>query len=172
MKKIEMKTPLVEMNGDEMTRVLWDDIKKILLIPFVDLKTEYFDLSLPERNRTQDAVTHEAAQAIIRYGVGVKCATITPNAQRMEEYGLDKLWPSPNATIRAALDGTVFREPILVSNIPGSVVIHMRKNRLRLPRHRYGDVYKCTELTRFRAGWPIFFSPEGRTVVRAEGLRV
>lgn len=165
MKKIEMKTPLVEMNGDEMTRVLWDDIKKILLIPFVDLKTEYFDLSLPERNRTQDAVTHEAAQAIIRYGVGVKCATITPNAQRMEEYGLDKLWPSPNATIRAALDGTVFREPILVSNI--QPVVSTWKKPITVARHAYGDVYKGTELLVSGAGLAeLLFTGKDGTVVR------
>ncbi|MFA5450007.1 MAG: isocitrate/isopropylmalate family dehydrogenase, partial [Clostridia bacterium] len=114
MTKIRMTTPLVELDGDEMTRILWADIKEILLAPYIDLKTEYYDLGLPKREKTGDKVTVEAANAIKKYGVGVKCATITPNAQRVEEYKLSKMWKSPNGTIRAILDGTVFRSPVLV----------------------------------------------------------
>ena len=114
MDKIKMTTPLVEMDGDEMTRVLWADIKKELLEPFIDLKTEYYDLGLPERERTRDQVTVDSAEATKKYGVAVKCATITPNAQRVEEYKLSQMWKSPNGTIRAILDGTVFSTPIMV----------------------------------------------------------
>ena len=144
MDKIKMTTPLVEMDGDEMTRILWKQIKEDLLLPFVDLKTEYYDLGLPERDRTRDAVTHEAANAIKKYGVGVKCATITPNTQRMSEYHLHEMWKSPNGTIRAILDGTVFRAPILVNGI--RPVVKNWKKPITIARHAYGDVYKATEL--------------------------
>ena len=117
MSKIQMKTPLVEMDGDEMTRILWKLIKDELILPYVDLKTEYYDLSVVERDRTQDKVTADSAYATKKYGVAVKCATITPNKQRVEEYSLHEMWKSPNATIRAILDGTVFRAPIIVNNI-------------------------------------------------------
>ena len=117
MDKLQMKTPLVEMDGDEMTRILWKQIKEELLAPYIDLKTEYYDLGLPERERTHDQVTIDAAQANKKYGVAVKCATITPNAQRVEEYKLSQMWKSPNGTIRAILDGTVFRAPIMVKGI-------------------------------------------------------
>ncbi len=143
MEKIRMTTPLVEMDGDEMTRILWKMIKEELLLPFVDLKTEYYDLGLPERERTKDAVTTEAANATKKYGVAVKCATITPNQQRVEEYGLSEMWKSPNGTIRAILDGTVFRAPILVSGIRPAV--RNWKKPITIARHAYGDIYKATE---------------------------
>ena len=143
MEKIRMTTPLVEMDGDEMTRILWKMIKEELLFPFVDLKTEYYDLGLPERERTKDAVTTEAATATKKYGVAVKCATITPNRQRVEEYGLSEMWKSPNGTIRAILDGTVFRAPILVSGIRPAV--RNWKKPITIARHAYGDIYKATE---------------------------
>ena len=143
MEKIRMTTPLVEMDGDEMTRILWKMIKEELLFPFVDLKTEYYDLGLPERERTKDAVTTEAANATKKYGVAVKCATITPNRQRVEEYGLSEMWKSPNGTIRAILDGTVFRAPILVSGIRPAV--RNWKKPITIARHAYGDIYKATE---------------------------
>lgn len=143
MSKIEMKTPLVELDGDEMTRILWKEIKERLLLPYIDLKTDYYDLGLPHREATGDAVTSEAANAIAKYGVGVKCATITPNAQRMEEYHLTKIWKSPNATLRAILDGTVFRTPISVRNI--KPVVRTWKGPITVARHAYGDVYKGTE---------------------------
>ena len=144
MEKIKMTTPLVEMDGDEMTRILWKDIKEKLIEPFVELKTEYYDLGLPNRDATGDQVTHDAAAAIKRYGVGVKCATITPNAARMTEYNLREMWKSPNGTIRAALDGTVFRAPILVDGI--SPVVRTWKKPITIARHAYGDVYKAAEL--------------------------
>lgn len=144
MNRIPMTTPLVEMDGDEMTRILWKLIKDELILPFVDLKTEYYDLGLPERDRTGDQVTHDAATAIKKYGVGVKCATITPNTQRMSEYNLHEMWKSPNGTIRAALDGTVFRTPILVKGI--HPVVKNWKKPITIARHAYGDVYKATEL--------------------------
>lgn len=144
MDRIKMTTPLVEMDGDEMTRVLWKQIKDELLLPFVELKTEYYDLGLPERDRTRDAVTHDAAEGIKKYGVGVKCATITPNTQRMSEYNLHEMWKSPNGTIRAILDGTVFRAPILVNGI--RPVVKNWKKPITIARHAYGDVYKATEL--------------------------
>lgn len=143
MKKIEMKTPLVEMDGDEMTRVLWQKIKDQLILPFVDLKTEYYDLSLTHRDETDDRVTMEAAEANKKYGVSVKCATITPNQQRVEEYHLKKMWKSPNGTIRAVLDGTVFRTPILIDSIQPAV--KNWKKPITIARHAYGDVYKATE---------------------------
>ncbi len=138
-----MKTPLVEMDGDEMTRVLWKNIKDELILPFVDLKTEYYDLGLPERERTKDKVTHESAEAAKRLGVAVKCATITPNKQRVEEYNLTEMWKSPNGTIRAALDGTVFRAPILIDTI--KPIVRSWKKPITIARHAYGDVYKATE---------------------------
>lgn len=144
MDKIQMTTPLVEMDGDEMTRVLWKEIKSELLQPYIELKTEYYDLGLPERDRTHDEVTREAAMAIKKYGVGVKCATITPNLQRMSEYSLHEMWKSPNGTIRAILDGTVFRTPILVEGI--HPVVKNWKKPITVARHAYGDVYKAAEL--------------------------
>lgn len=143
MDKISMTTPLVELDGDEMTRVLWKAIKEELILPFVDLKTEYYDLGLPHREETGDQVTTDSANAIKKYGVGVKCATITPNAQRMEEYHLSKMYKSPNGTIRAILDGTVFRTPIMVKGI--SPVVKNWKAPITIARHAYGDVYKATE---------------------------
>ncbi len=143
MDKIKMMTPIVEIDGDEMTRVIWQWIKDILICPFVDLKSEYYDLSLVNREATKDAVTKDAAAAIERLGVGVKCATITPNAQRMTEYSLTKMWKSPNGTIRAALDGTVFREPIMVDGI--SPLVPAWTSPIIIARHAYGDVYKDVE---------------------------
>ena len=144
MDKIKMTTPLVEMDGDEMTRILWREIKDKLILPFVDLKTEYYDLGLPHRDETGDQVTTQAAEAIRKYGVGVKCATITPNTARMSEYNLHEMWKSPNGTIRAVLDGTVFRAPILVEGI--SPVVKTWSKPITIARHAYGDVYKATEL--------------------------
>ena len=143
MKKIQMTTPLVEMDGDEMTRILWKVIKDELLYPFIDLKTEYYDLGLPERERTKDRVTIDSANATKKYGVAVKCATITPNKQRVEEYNLSEMWKSPNGTIRAILDGTVFRAPILIDSIKPAV--RNWKKPITIARHAYGDVYKSTE---------------------------
>ena len=143
MKKIMMTTPLVEMDGDEMTRILWKMIKDELLIPFVDLKTEYYDLGLPEREKTKDQVTFDSAYATQKYGVAVKCATITPNKQRVEEYNLSEMWKSPNGTIRAILDGTVFRAPILIDSIKPAV--RNWKKPITIARHAYGDIYKATE---------------------------
>ena len=143
MSKILMKTPLVEMDGDEMTRILWQMIKDELLLPFVDLKTEYYDLGLPEREKTKDQVTFDSAYATQKYGVAVKCATITPNKQRVEEYNLTEMWKSPNGTIRAILDGTVFRAPILIDSIRPAV--RNWKKPITIARHAYGDIYKATE---------------------------
>lgn len=143
MKKIEMQNPIVEMDGDEMTRIIWKMIKDELLLPFVDLKTEYYDLGLEERDRTDDQVTIAAGNAIKKYGVGVKCATITPNEKRLEEYNLKKIWKSPNGTIRAILDGTVFRAPILIDCI--KPVVKTWKKPITIARHAYGDVYRGTE---------------------------
>ena len=144
MAKIKMTTPLVEMDGDEMTRILWKMIKDELLIPFIDLKTEYYDLGLAHRNETDDQVTIDSAEATKKYGVAVKCATITPNAARMTEYNLKEMWKSPNGTIRAALDGTVFRAPIQVKGIEPCVKNWEKP--ITLARHAYGDVYKNTEI--------------------------
>lgn len=144
MKKIKMTTPLVEMDGDEMTRVIWGMIKEELLNPFIDLKTEYYDLGIEKRNETNDKVTVEAAEAIKKYGVGVKCATITPNADRIKEYNLKEMWKSPNGTIRAILDGTVFRAPITVSSIKPHVKNWERP--ITIARHAYGDIYKNIEM--------------------------
>ena len=144
MSKIAMKTPLVELDGDEMTRVLWPIIKEKLILPYVDLKVEYYDLGIMNRDRTDDKVTTDAASAIIKYGVGVKNATITPNADRVAEYGLKQQWKSPNGTIRAMLDGTVFRKPILVKNVQPSVRSWVKP--IVVGRHAYGDVYRNTEM--------------------------
>ena len=143
MKKIKMTTPLVEMDGDEMTRILWKMIKDELLLPFIDLKTEYYDLGLVEREKTKDKVTFDSAYATQKYGVAVKCATITPNKQRVEEYNLSEMWKSPNGTIRAILDGTVFRAPILIDSIKPAVRNWTKP--ITIARHAYGDVYKATE---------------------------
>ena len=144
MDKIKMTTPLVEMDGDEMTRILWKMIKEKLLLPYIDLKTEYYDLGLEYRNETNDQVTIDSANATKKYGVAVKCATITPNAARMTEYNLKEMWKSPNGTIRAMLDGTVFRAPIVVKGIEPCV--KNWKKPITLARHAYGDVYKNTEM--------------------------
>ena len=144
MDKIKMTTPLVEMDGDEMTRILWQMIKEELLYPFIDLKTEYYDLGLEYRNETNDQVTIDSAEATKKYGVAVKCATITPNAARMTEYNLKEMWKSPNGTIRAALDGTVFRTPIIVKGIEPCVKNWEKP--ITLARHAYGDVYKNVEI--------------------------
>ena len=144
MAKIEMKTPLVEMDGDEMTRIIWQIIKDELICPYVDLKTEYYDLGLENRDATDDQVTVDSAEATKRLGVAVKCATITPNAQRVEEYHLKQMWKSPNGTIRAILDGTVFRAPIVVKGI--EPVIRCWKKPITIARHAYGDVYKNAEM--------------------------
>ncbi|MEE0548355.1 MAG: NADP-dependent isocitrate dehydrogenase, partial [Peptococcaceae bacterium] len=144
MEKIKMTTPLVEMDGDEMTRILWAWIKEKLILPYVDLKSEYYDLGLEHRDATNDQVTVDAAEAIKKYGVGVKCATITPNAARVEEYNLKEMWKSPNGTIRALLDGTVFRAPILVNGI--HPFVRTWKAPITVARHAYGDVYKNSEL--------------------------
>ena len=144
MEKIKMITPLVEMDGDEMTRILWKMIKDELIYPFIDLKSEYYDLGLEERNRTDDKVTFDSAYATKKYGVAVKCATITPNAARMTEYNLKEMWKSPNGTIRAILDGTVFRAPILVKGIEPNV--KSWKKPITIARHAYGDVYKASEM--------------------------
>ena len=143
MDKIKMTTPLVEMDGDEMTRILWKEIKEELLLPYVDLVTEYYDLGLPRRDETGDQITIDAANATKKYGVAVKCATITPNAQRMEEYHLREMWKSPNGTIRSILDGTVFRTPIMVRGI--SPVVKNWKEPITIARHAFGDVYKATD---------------------------
>ncbi len=146
MAKIQMKTPLVEIDGDEMTRIIWAMIKEKLILPFVDLKTEYYDLSLLSRNATEDRVTVDAAQAALRLGVAVKCATITPNKKRMEEYPqLTKLWPSPNGTIRSIMGGTIFRTPIVIDGI--KPVVTAWKKPITIARHAYGDLYKAVELT-------------------------
>ena len=142
--KIQMKTPLVEMDGDEMTRVIWKMIKDILILPYVDLKTEYYDLGLVHRNETDDKVTFDSAEATKKYGVAVKCATITPNAARMPEYNLKEMWKSPNGTIRAILDGTVFRAPIIVKGITPYIPTWTKP--ITIARHAYGDVYKNTEM--------------------------
>lgn len=143
MSKIQMTTPMVELDGDEMTRVLWQWIKDILILPYIDLKSEYYDLGLPYRDETNDKVTVDAAEAIKKYGVGVKCATITPNAQRVEEYNLKEMWKSPNGTVRAILDGTVFREPVIVNGI--KPVVSNWEKPIIIARHAYGDVYKNVE---------------------------
>jgi isocitrate dehydrogenase len=144
MGKIKVKSPIVEIDGDEMTRIIWGMIKEKLIFPFLDVKLEYYDLGIKNRDQTEDRVTREAAEAIIRHGVGVKCATITPDRERVAEYGLKKAWPSPNATIRSVLDGTVFRKPILVKNIRPAVKSWNKP--IVIGRHAYGDIYKAVEL--------------------------
>ena len=150
MKKIRMTTPLVEMDGDEMTRILWQMIKDELILPFVDLKAEYYDLGLEERDKTEDRVTIEAAEATKKYGVAVKCATITPNTARMSEYNLHQMWKSPNGTIRSILDGTVFRTPITIPSIKPAVKSWQKP--ITIARHAYGDVYKNVEIRAEQAG--------------------
>lgn len=150
MEKIKMTTPIVEMDGDEMTRILWKMIKDELILPFVDLKTEYYDLGLPNRDKTNDQVTIDSAEATKNYGVAVKCATITPNAQRMDEYHLHKMWKSPNGTIRSILDGTVFRAPITIPSI--KPVVKNWEKPITIARHAYGDVYKSVEIKAEEAG--------------------
>ncbi|MCY1714562.1 NADP-dependent isocitrate dehydrogenase [Caproiciproducens galactitolivorans] len=145
MDKIKMKTPLVEMDGDEMTRIIWKMIKDILIVPYVDLKTEYYDLGLENRDATDDKVTYDSAAATKKYGVAVKCATITPNADRVKEYNLKEMWKSPNGTIRAILDGTVFRAPIVVKGI--EPLVSNWKKPITIARHAYGDVYRNVEMT-------------------------
>ena len=144
MEKIKMSTPLVEMDGDEMTRIIWKMIKDILILPYVDLKTEYYDLGLENREKTKDQVTVDSAEATKKYGVAVKCATITPNAERVKEYNLSQMWKSPNGTIRAILDGTVFRTPIVVKGITPYIPTWTKP--ITIARHAYGDVYKNTEM--------------------------
>ena len=150
MEKIKMTTPIVEMDGDEMTRILWKMIKDELILPFVDLKTEYYDIVLPNRDKTNDQVTIDSAEATKKYGVAVKCATITPNAQRMDEYHLHKMWKSPNGTIRSILDGTVFRAPITIPSI--KPVVKNWEKPITIARHAYGDVYKSVEIKAEEAG--------------------
>ncbi len=165
MNKIAMKTPLVEMDGDEMTRILWADIKELLICPYVDLKTDYYDLGLRHRDETNDQVTIDSANATKKYGVAVKCATITPNAQRMEEYGLRQMWKSPNGTIRAMLDGTVFRAPILVRGVQPTV--RTWEKPITIARHAYGDVYRASELRVPGAGQAeLVFTGKDGTVLR------
>ena len=165
MEKIQMKTPLVEMDGDEMTRILWKMIKEELLLPYIDLKTEYYDLGLEYRNETEDKVTLDSALAAKKYGVAVKCATITPNAARVEEYHLKEMWKSPNGTIRAALDGTVFRTPIVVKGIEPCV--RNWEKPITLARHAYGDVYKNTEIKVGGSGTAeLVFTAEDGTEIR------
>ena len=165
MAKIKMTTPLVEMDGDEMTRILWKIIKDELLLPYIDLKTEYYDLGLEYRNETNDQVTIDSAEATKKYGVAVKCATITPNAARMTEYNLKEMWKSPNGTIRAALDGTVFRAPIVVKGIEPCVKNWEKP--ITLARHAYGDVYKNTEIKVPGAGKAeLVFTAEDGTQIR------
>ncbi len=165
MEKIKMTTPLVEMDGDEMTRVLWKAIKEELLLPFIDLKTEYYDLGLVHRNETDDQVTVDSANANIKYGVAVKCATITPNAARMSEYDLKEMWKSPNGTIRAILDGTVFRAPIIVKGI--EPLVRNWSKPITIARHAYGDVYKNCEIKVPGAGRAeLVFTGEDGLVIR------
>ena len=161
-----MTTPLVEMDGDEMTRIIWKLIKDELITPYVDLKTEYYDLGLPERDKTNDQVTKDSANAIKKYGVGVKCATITPNQQRMSEYNLHQMWKSPNGTIRAMLDGTVFRAPILIDEIKPNV--RTWKKPITIARHAYGDIYKATEYRVPEEGKAelVFTNKDGKEIFR------
>ncbi|MBO4680172.1 MAG: NADP-dependent isocitrate dehydrogenase [Lachnospiraceae bacterium] len=165
MNKIKMSTPIVEMDGDEMTRILWKMIKDELILPYVDLKTEYYDLGLENRNATKDQVTKDSAEATLKYGVAVKCATITPNAARVTEYNLSEMWKSPNGTIRAILDGTVFRAPIIVKGI--SPCVKNWKKPITLARHAYGDVYKNAEIKVPGKGKAeLVFTAEDGTVTR------
>ena len=158
-KKIKVKTTLVEMDGDEMTRIMWQMVKDKLLLPYLDMDIDYYDLHVKHRDDTDDKVTFDAARAIMKYGVGIKCATITPNEDRVKEYSLKKAWKSPNGTIRAMLDGTVFRTPILVNNIkPG---VSAWKKPITIGRHAYGDVYDNFEMSILQAGsLEVVFTPE------------
>lgn len=165
MSKIKMRVPLVEIDGDEMTRILWKMIKENLLEPYIELNTEYYDLGLENRDRTDDQVTIDSANAIKKYGVGVKCATITPNAQRVEEYNLKEMWKSPNGTIRAILDGTVFRSPIVINSI--KPFVKSWKKPISIARHAYGDIYKNVEYYAETAGKAeIVFTSESGEVSR------
>jgi isocitrate dehydrogenase len=150
MSKIKVKTPLVELDGDEMTRVIWKEIKDKLILPYLDIELEYYDLSVTHRDKTDDKVTVDSANAIVKHGVGVKCATITPNADRVKEYSLKKEWPSPNGTIRSILDGTVFRKPIIIGNIPAAVRSWQKP--ISIGRHAYGDIYRNVEMIIPEAG--------------------
>ena len=165
MTKIQMKTPIVEMDGDEMTRILWKMIKDELILPFIDLKSEYYDLGLKKRDETDDRITADAARAALKYGVAVKCATITPNADRVKEYNLKQMWKSPNGTIRAIMDGTVFRRPITVKGIEPNV--RSWKKPITIARHAYGDVYKNAEMLVPCAGKAeLVFTGEDGTQIR------
>ena len=165
MTKIQMKTPMVEMDGDEMTRILWKMIKDELILPFIDLKSEYYDLGLKKRDETDDRITADAARAALKYGVAVKCATITPNADRVKEYNLKEMWKSPNGTIRAIMDGTVFRRPITVKGIEPNV--RSWKKPITIARHAYGDVYKNAEILVPCAGKAeLVFTAEDGTQIR------
>ncbi|MCC6095336.1 MAG: NADP-dependent isocitrate dehydrogenase [Eubacterium sp.] len=167
MEKIQMKTPLVEMDGDEMTRILWKMIKDDLLTPYIDLKTEYYDLGLKHRDETNDQVTRDSAEAAMKYGVAVKCATITPNAARVREYNLKEMWKSPNGTIRAMLDGTVFRTPILVKGI--DPVVKCWKKPITIARHAYGDVYRNVEMRVPKAGKvELVYTSDDGTITKKE----
>lgn len=167
MEKIKMTTPLVEMDGDEMTRIIWKIIKDELILPFIDLKVEYYDLGLKNRDETRDQITIEAANANKRLGVGVKCATITPNVQRMSEYNLHEMWKSPNGTIRSILDGTVFRAPIIIDSI--KPVVKNWKKPITIARHAYGDVYKGVEMVTDEPGTAkLVFTGESGKVTEAE----
>ncbi|HOG18220.1 MAG: Isocitrate dehydrogenase (NADP) [Syntrophaceae bacterium PtaU1.Bin231] len=160
MAKIRVKTPIVEMDGDEMTRIIWAMIKDKLILPFLDVDLKYYDLGVQKRDETDDKITFESAEAIKKYGVGVKCATITPDAERITEYKLKKAWPSPNGTIRSALDGTVFRKPITVKNI--SPAVRNWKKPIMIGRHAYGDLYRCVELVVDKPGKvELVYTPEG-----------
>lgn len=160
MNKIKVKTPIVEMDGDEMTRVIWAKIKEQLILPFLDVDLKYYDLSVTNRDATDDQVTVDSAKAILEYGVGVKCATITPNEDRVKEFGLKKEWPSPNGTIRSILDGTVFRKPITVNNIPARV--RSWKKPITVARHAFGDIYRDQEIVITQPGKvELVYTPEG-----------
>ncbi len=160
MAKIRVKTPIVEMDGDEMTRIIWKMIKDKLILPFLDVDLKYYDLGVQKRDETDDKITFESAEAIKKYGVGVKCATITPDADRITEYKLKKAWPSPNGTIRSALDGTVFRKPIIVKNI--SPAVRNWKKPIMIGRHAYGDLYRCVEMVVDKPGKvELVYTPEG-----------
>jgi len=166
MDRIKMPNPIVEMDGDEMTRILWSMIKEKLIAPYIELNTEYYDLGLKHRDETGDQVTFDAAEAVKKYGVGVKCATITPNKARVEEYGLKEMYPSPNGTIRAQLDGTVFRTPIMTKSI--QPYVRSWKSPITIARHAYGDLYKASEIRVENAGTAelVFTDTDGNRTVK------